>query len=221
MNLHLSSIFVLISLAASLTLYFQKDVPSYLKLFPIFLAVAFIVERIGWYLDVKGISNIMFFGVFSVLYFEFYFYILRKIIQSAKANKVILYLSFIYPILFLLNIVFVQTHTFHSITYSLGCLLIVAVCIYYFYELFQLPKATNLIRDPAFWICSGLLFFYTCSFPLFGLLNLLSSLSQVLILNVSSILMFLNVLLYSLYTIAFLCRFLFRDKMHRASQKKS
>ncbi len=58
----------------------------------------------------------------------------------------------------LLNIYFVQVNVFPPTTYSLGCLLIVGICIYYFYELFHLPSSVNLLREPAFWICTGLLF---------------------------------------------------------------
>ena len=106
-----------------------------------------------------------------------------------------------------LNIFFLlKRGYFHSITYALGCLLIVAICIYYFYELFHYSRLLTLVQEPAFWICSGLLFFYSCSFPLFGLLNFVGDASRVIINNIDNILKLLNVMLYSIFTIAFLCR---------------
>lgn len=210
MEIHLSSIFILISLLSSLSLYFQKGLPFYLKLFPIFLFIAFTVEIIGWQLSIQGADNVLLFSIFTAFEFEFYLYILKCIIQSDRMKRTINYLLIIYPVLVLLNCSFVQVNTFHSITYSVGCLLIVAVAIFYFFELFKLPKSLNLLREPAFWICSGLLFFYCCSFPLFGLLNYLYGVSSVIMRNIGTILMLLNVLLYSLFTIAFLCRITLR-----------
>ena len=106
-----------------------------------------------------------------------------------------------------INIVFIQKlKTFHTMSYALGCLVIVAGCVYYFFELFKLPKSPKLKNNPAFWICSGILFFYCCSFPLFGLSNFLSDISKLIIKNIYKIVTILNIFLYTLFTIAFLCR---------------
>ncbi len=112
---------------------------------------------------------------------------------------------FIYTILALLSIFIFEVNVFPSISYSVGCLLIVGVCIYYFYELFHYPSSASLLRVPAFWICTGLLFFYICSFPLFGLYKLLYSASSTIMNNISTILDVMNVFLYTFFTTAFLC----------------
>jgi hypothetical protein len=98
-----------------------------------------------------------------------------------------------------------EVKAFPSISYSLGCLLTVGFCIYYFYELFHLPVYGNLLREPAFWICTGLMFFYICSFPLFGLYKLLYAVSSIIMDNIATILIVMNALLYTLFTTAFLC----------------
>jgi hypothetical protein len=71
--------------------------------------------------------------------------------------------------------------------------------------LFQ-TQTVNLLRQPAFWICTGLLFFYTCSFPIYGLFNYLNRAPLIIKKNIGVIILLLNVLLYSSFTIAFLCR---------------
>jgi hypothetical protein len=53
------------------------------------------------------------------------------------------------------------------------------------------------------------LFYYTCSFPIFGLLNFLSS--NPIGKNIQIIIILLNVFLYSSFTIAFLCRLRVRN----------
>jgi hypothetical protein len=200
----------ILSLVVSSSLLFRRNVPWYLKLFPFFLLITVIIEVIGWQLSIHGINATLLYNLFTTLEFEFYLFLLYNIIRNKRAKKVILYIICLYPILVILNIALVQVNTFHTVTYSFGCLLIVAVCIYFFFELFQLPKSIQLKREPAFWICSGLLFFYCCSFPLFGLLNFLHSVSGVIMRNLASIVMILNILLYSSFIVAFLCNFRFR-----------
>lgn len=198
--------FELISLLASFSFYLRKGIPLYLKLFTPFLLVTLVVEIIGWALiELEGINPSFLVYPFSVFEFGFYLYALCNIIQTPRIKKAVFYMLFIYPVLALVNIYFIQANEFPSISYSLGCLLIVGICIYYFYELFHLPSSVNLVREPAFWICTGLLFFYICSFPLFGLYKLLYSASSIILQNITTILTVMNALLYTLFTVAFLC----------------
>ena len=121
--------------------------------------------------------------------------------------KIIRFTLALYSLVAVVNIIFIQKMmAFHSVTYALGCLLVVVFCIYYFLELFKNPKSVKLNNKPAFWICSGLLFFYCCGFPLYGLSNFLGDISKLIIKNFFSIIIILNIFLYSLFTIAFLCR---------------
>lgn len=207
--------FELICLLASLTLYLRRGIPLYLKLFPILLAITLTVEIIGWIMSDNGEDATMLFYLFSVFEFEFYFYILYHIIRTRKARRVVIYVIAIYPVLALFNIYFVQVNAIPSISYSVGCLLVVGICIYYFYELFHLPSSVNLIREPAFWVCTGLLFYYICSFPLFGLSSLLLTASSIILKNISTILMMMNALLYTLFTVGFLCGLRIRKPHHQ------
>lgn len=201
---------------ASLALFFQATVPRYLKTFPFFLFLTIIIEIAGILLTKKKVDSIPMYNVFTTFEFIFYLYILRSIIYNIKVKKIILWLMAMYPVLVFINRMFFQKNTFHTNTYSLGCLLIVGACIYYFYEIFQTTHSVNLVKEPAFWICSGLLFFYTCSFPLFGLWNHLHGLPRIILRNLAAVMQFLNVLLYSLFSIAFLCRIRIQKKVRTA-----
>ncbi len=204
--------FELISLIASITLFFQKGTPFYLKLFPPFLLITLILEIIGFEFAKNGQNNLALYNYSGILSFSFYLFYLRNIVHSPKAKRIIEHLLWIYPLLTIFNIYFIQKNAFHSMTFSLGCLLVVATCIYYFFELFRQPKYVNLLKEPSFWICSGLLFFFCCTFPLIGLTNYLYRISKAISRNFGSILTIVNFLLYSLFTIAFLCRLNFRSK---------
>lgn len=200
--------FILISFLASLSVYFtSKNDYFYLKLFPPFLLITIVVESLGTYLASIEKSNLGIYNFFTVFEFCFYLWVISLIVTNKHVKKIARVTALLYLVVAVINIILIQKmKAFHSVTYALGCLLIVAFCIYYFFELFKLPKSVKLKNNPAFWICSGLLFFYCCGFPLFGMANFLSGISKLIIRNFRSIIIILNVFLYSLFTIAFLCR---------------
>jgi hypothetical protein len=202
--LNLYFYFIVLSFVASWVTKPDKRHP-YLKFFRPFLLVTVIVELIGSYLQFIGKNNHFLYNFFTVVEFCFYMLFISLIITSTTAKKVIRVGSIVYAIISICNILFFQgLLMFHTITYSLGCLVIVAVCIFYFFELFRAPKAVKLSMDPAFWICSGLLFFYCCGFPLYAFINSLGKVEWIMA-NFNNIIVILNIFLYSLFTIAFLC----------------
>lgn len=200
--------FIGISFLASLTI-FRKSVPKtyyYLKIFSVFLFLTLLAEIYGSYQSHLRRPNLAFYNFFSVFEFCFYMWVISCIVNKVIVKNIIWATIVFYAIAALINIYFIQKmQAFHTLTYSIGCLLIVALCIYYFFELFRLPKAVRLFNNPAFWICSGLLFYYCCGFPLFGMTNFLSGISKLIIKNIRLIVFILNCFLYSLFTIAFLC----------------
>ena len=200
--------FIALCLLVSLVVYSKSYKGEfYLKLFPPFLLIALIVETLTGYMASKGKNNVAILNFFTVFEFCFYLLLLSYIITNANVKRIIRTAIWIYAILAVANILFYQgMKTPHTITYSLGCLLIVSGCIYYFLELFSIRKSGRLWQDPAFWICSSLLLFYCCSFPLIGLINYWMTISKFLIRNFAQIVNILHIFLYSLFMIAFLCR---------------
>ena len=177
---------------------------SYLKLFPPFLFTTLLIESIGSYQASKGESTVLLYNFFTAFEFCFYLWVISLVIFSSLVKKIIRIALLLYAVSATINILFIQK-LFHTATYSVGCLLVVSFCIYYFFELFRLPKSVQLVNNPAFWLCSGLLFFYCCGFPLFGLLNYWAANSPILVRNFTQIVGILNIFLYSLFMIAFLC----------------
>ena len=138
--------------------------------------------------------------------FCFYFYIIRETLYNKKIKNIVRIIPFLFVLFAAFNIIFIQKITvFNTITYAFGALIIVATCVYFFFELFQLSYPVNIARLPAFWICAGLLFFYACTFPVFGLANFMQSAPWVIIRNLKTIVNLLNIFLYSSFIIAFLC----------------
>jgi len=180
-----------------------------------FLLLNLLLEVASNIIAYYTINNQLLGSLSTVLDFTFYFFLLREIVHGAKAKNLFRLFLIVYPVVALINIFFIQgPRVFHTVTYSLGCLLVVACCIYYFWELFQQSHSVSLSREPAFWICSGLLFYFACSFPIYGLTNyLMKALPTVILQNLYIILILVNIFLYLSFTIAFLCRLKPRKSM--------
>ena len=195
---------VLVSSVALLTKRFPE---IHLKLFFPFLLMTLAVEVAANLIPFSGQTNVHIYNYFTAFEFCFYLYAIRSMVINVRARKVLLISSLLYGIGSAIYIYFfVPPLHFHAISYAFGCLLVVTAAVYYFYELFKRPKSTNLLQSPDFWICTGLLFFYCSSFPLFGLVNFWNSVPKFIIMNFASIIYILNVFLYTLFSIAFLCR---------------
>jgi len=209
--------FIAACFLVSLTVYFRQTTSCFfLKLFPPFLLLTLLSELLGSYWESIGKNNLTLYNFFTVFEFCFYLWIISLIINDKKWKGFIRISIPVYTLVAVTNILFIQKmKTFHTMTYVIGCLLIVFFCIYYFFELFRFPQSEKLLKNPAFWICSGLLFFYCCSFPLYGLINSWKHISKFVLSNFGTILTILNFFLYSLFMIAFLC---FRTRKYTLSQ---
>lgn len=198
---------LVISVLASATIYFDKRGSLYLKSFPPFLIITTCVETIGYYTRIKGINSTPMFNFFTTFEFVFYFCILYSIISLQKIKKVILFCLWLYPVAAIINILFIQGITrMHFYTLNVGAILIVIFCIAYFYQLIKLPRQVSPLREPAFWICCGLLFFYSITLPIMAGMKLLLFRDSFelklyyLLINIS------NFFLYGFFTLAFICR---------------
>ena len=203
--------FILLSALAGIAVYFQKQSPLYLKLFPIFLFLAFGMEVSGFVLSKRGERTLMLYNVYTTLEYVFYLWVLYRVIRNPKIRTVLRQLFWIYPLLALLNIQFVQKNNFHTLTYSIGAILVVLTCIYYFLELFRSNHSIKMVRQTSFWICSGLLFYYCCSYPFFAVANFWKNPSIRILQEIQLIISIMNVLLYLSFTIGFLCRIKIRN----------
>jgi hypothetical protein len=204
---YLVPIFAGIAFLVSLTVFFGPPAELYLKLFPVYLLLDCIVEGVTNYLALRRQNTILLSSLWAVLQFCFYIYVLQAVIHRPKAKRILLYCLIAFPLIFIVNLFLVQKfQVFQSMNYCLDCLVVVAACIFYFLEVFQSKNYVNLVREPAFWICSGLLFNCACSFPVYGLINFINGIEFSIIRIILYILGFINILLYLSFTIAFLCR---------------
>jgi hypothetical protein len=180
---------------------------THLSTLALYLIYILLIERIGIYLVTQKIHNAWLYNYSSLLEFIYFIWLISKMYILKSNNKKLYILSTIYCTMALINIIFFQGKKgFHSITYGLGSLILITVCIYYFYQLLLFPSTKKLTKQPQFWICTALLFYNCCSFPIFCLNNFYySKVSEQIwpIISVTSNI--INTVLYLLFIVAFLC----------------
>jgi hypothetical protein len=200
-------VLIVVSFLASLSVYAKKENPLYLKIFPVLLLATFLVEIIAKKIgDAKG-NNLLLYSLFSAAEFGFYLFFFSSVYRENKAKKTAFNSMMIYLILALINIFFVQRmKVFHTYTFMLGCVLILGFGAYYFFDLIRATQTGKLSRNPAFWITAALMVYYCCDLPVFGILNYITFLSPGTYRGLLVVYNFMNIILYSLFTVAFLCQ---------------
>lgn len=181
--------------------------PNYIKTFIPFLLISLILEVFTTKMALKGSSTTNIYNLSTILEICFYLWVLSQLIEKKMMRIGIVICQSIYTSISLFDIYINRLlDRFHSITYSVGGLFIVFFTIVFFYQLFNKPKAIFLTQEPSFWICTALLLFYSVTFPLFALVNFMSEFPPIITNNLQYVLIVLNVFLYLLFSIAFLCR---------------
>ena len=191
----------------STLLFFKKSIPIYLKAFSPFSAIDTLVSILTTYLANKSIHTIPIENALTTFEFCFYIWVLGSVINNLLIKKLSLFILFGFPITVVLNVFLIQGYnSFHTLTYSIGSLIVISLSIYYFFELFQTQYAIRLAKEPGFWIASGLLFYYSVSFPLFVSLNLMRHFPLALGNEIGIICSIMNFILYSLFCISLICK---------------
>lgn len=197
---------VLTTFLISLSVYFQRPSPLYLKIFPVYLGQIYLTS-----LCYEAFPNrknpAMIANVVDGIEFLFFYFFLWNIIQNVRVKRVIGYALFILPLMAFLSIIYSQNKmAYNTINFSVGCLLTVILCIYYYFELLQGTETRSLARLPAFWIVTGIFFNNVCTFPIYAFVAYMKNVPPIIVRNISMI--FLMVTLFSaiLYSIGFLCR---------------
>ena len=189
----------------------QKHPPQYVNTFIIYISVTIIVEIIGWVYSVQKRNNLIFYNLYVTFNFPYLLYLIRSFLINEKVKKMLFWIAVIFPVVALINMVFIQGfHFFNSYSFIIGCMLIVMACIFYFYERIKYPGPHSLVHDPTFWISTSLLFFYTCSLPLTGVLNTISNMPFYLYKTLLFANVVINSVLYLLFSISFICNLIFR-----------
>ncbi len=198
----------------SLVVYKKQPVSLFIRYFPLFFFVDFISNVYISYTSSRGIHNTAVVNAVSIFEISFLCFVVGQVVVNRIARNIIFYSIIAFIVFSVINLLFVQKKIgFNPINYTVGSLLIVAFCIYYYIELFQKAEAESLVRLPAFWIISAILFNTVLSFPMFALLSFMDEMTKLnaaamnlFFENIVAIFNIISILTYILYSIGFLCR---------------
>lgn len=194
---------IAVSFLASASIYFNKQSPGYLQLFPPFLLITAITEALGHYVPPFTTNNHILYHIYFFIYFPFYFLFLRQVIKHKNIKKAILYTLLPYTFIYLLVSITGKMETYFTSLYVSGSFLLLCFCGLYFYEWMQATTADRLTKQPSFWICSGLLFFQAGALPLLAANKFIESFPAYSIRNLGILLLLINYVFYSLVAVAF------------------
>jgi hypothetical protein len=203
----------LILFLVSLTVFAQKPALLYLKLFPVYLFLSLIVGLVTGYLQSHGRYNTGVANSWGIIEFCFYFFVLRSLIVNVKIKRFILLVIFLFPVFALINLYFQKLVGFNPVNFTIGSLITVSFCIYYFFELFQRAESQSLTRLPAFWITTAILFNVVLIFPFFSFISFMTKMPELVYKNIVAIFYVINILTSTLYSIGFLCRIRIRKSI--------
>ncbi|HVU53708.1 MAG TPA: hypothetical protein VHD83_01580 [Puia sp.] len=192
--------------------------PSYLRIFPLYLFVSIAVELlVNSYLRIFGIqpfgsrqdyARTAIYNLYTPFELFAFAWFLFRIIQSPQIKRLLIASLMLFCLFFI--IYSLQTDigkTLNVIAIVLESLIIIIPCLTWYRELFTRNEPVNLLKEPSFWLVTGIFFylatiipFYVTSFYLnsHGLLGVAKSLS--------SINNFSLVITYMLFIKGFTCR---------------
>jgi len=138
---------------------------------------------------------------FNLLFNLFYYHIFR--FKEQRAWVLVLALS---VIVFVVNGIWVEHLTrFPSYLRALGCLLSSVLAIVFFVNKLSRVEAVPLKSDPAFWMSCGIFIYYTTNMLLFFYIRMFDDQPE-LFNYIWVVHSYLNILLYTFYAIALVCR---------------
>ncbi len=195
--------FVLIS-GILISIYSYKKNSKVFKLLIKLIAITFFTEMTA-ILIVKYLpTNSYVFQIFTPLEYYFYTKIFSAFIKAEKLKKLISLSFYIFLIISLLNIIFLQPlSTSNTNTIILECYLIVVMSLLLFIDIRNNLEYHNILKEEVFWFNSAVFIFYSINIIIWGLRSLkVYNLKNPPEIVYNQLLWFLCIILYSVFTIS-------------------
>lgn len=146
-------------LTSVICLYKIKNRP--LRWFIPFLFTIVIVEFIGRYIALVLIkNNSLIYNISIPIEYFFYTYLFSVYYKNSWFKKISKRVLVFIPILSLINMLFLQGFTaLNTNILKIGSLLMIIQSCIFFIDIFETEEEVYLLKEPMFWITTGLLFF--------------------------------------------------------------
>jgi hypothetical protein len=191
-------------------IFWNKIKKTYWKWFPVYLFVIVLTEVTGEYLlNVKNDLelNIAVYSYFGIpLQFFFFYWIFYQ--QGKKTNNrnwplisaAIYFISLVADLLYISKIRFY----FESFSYIIGCVFLQILVLIYFSRFIKTDEIIKYRSSMMFWMCLGLMVFYTGAMPFFAFRKTLYVNYNDLFYIYWYIQFGLNYLMYLLFSVSFI-----------------
>jgi hypothetical protein len=155
----------ILAFVVSLVTY-QRIRSSALRTFPFFLLFMVFIELTARYIRlVLGETNVWLYNISTTIEFVFYGWFFLQVFTRKQNRALASAFIIVYPLIVLLNLIFLQGFLhFHSYTMILGSSVMIIFCCLFLWEKLNNPERIEILTDPLFWICTGILFFYLGDF---------------------------------------------------------
>jgi hypothetical protein len=141
---------------------------------------------------------------FIDLFFWFGFFIQILSNKKDRAQLTIMFSITLFFALYLLFFSTVGSNNLHIVALTAICKTV--FCIFFFYKLFKNLFYQNILKEPAFWIVTGLIFYSTLSLPFYGLNSYLKfQFSTLVSSNLHTVSNILIIIMHLFFIKAYLC----------------
>jgi hypothetical protein len=132
------------------------------------LMIKLIIDLVMFHYATKRVNNLILYNIsipirYALLSSMFYFKIETKFYKKGILYSIAGFLIFSAWDIFYSNPDIKDLHNHHIAAYAatIECLLMLFWVLIYFYEIIRMLKIPNLLTFPFFWVCSGLLLYYS------------------------------------------------------------
>ena len=188
---------------------FRLDFPLHLKIFSLLLGCDLLVElSANFFLHLWHFrSNVPLYNAAMLLEFLTYAYFFRTVLTNPLLKRLIDIYMILLPIFWVIVVFYVfGIRHWNSYFSIVGSFFTVCMAAAFYYQLFTAPTLIRLSISPEFWIATALIIFFACNLPYLGTLNYITQKYPALARSFLQLLQILNIIMYSLITLAFLCR---------------
>jgi hypothetical protein len=210
---HLYLIPVFISALLSLK-SFRRGWPSHYRTFSILLLCVLFVEVLTYVWESLAKTNgwpfsnnsLWIYNIFLFVQYPLYMLFYYRALTSQKIRRTVIVMAVIYFVFGIMNLIYFQDiFRVNSFTLVVASGIVIFLSLAYFEQVRKSKEIIRLAEHPMVWISLGAFLYHAGCAPYMLSVNFLSTYDRSLAIALYFIYMSLIFVMYSLYTIAFLC----------------
>ncbi len=153
---------------------YRKTLPFSYRWFALLIILLSILETIANAIGFSGIRDHFFFNIIFAIELTLLPLFFKYWLHLSAVKKIIQGFLFIFPVLVLVNTLWVQGfYTLQTYTYVFGGTFVLILSIVYLWELYSNEEVQIIFHNPVFWFSLAYFLYFAVSIPYFGMMNYL------------------------------------------------